>query len=273
MELQELKRKMLLCINTKEDMPIEVMNIINRAFEELSYIYKSSNTLYLPTSEYIDGTLAMLKSQLINSIGRNRKDAQIQKILIICNQIERELNETQSRTQGANSELEEEIKTENERRHKSDLSQIKEDNTQTAINITQLLEDSLKNIQSRQNRILDSRGYNMNTIQNINNNAISTIRAFVNSQGKEICTILDNQDNGTEKQLLQLYEQYLLENQHDKNRQTNLSKEEQFRESLNANISLEEQHDYAIEIQKKQEMQPQEDREEQPGILPGDIFD
>lgn len=285
--LEDLKKKMLLYLDSKECLSDEIMKIVEGAFIRLKEVYMQSHCDYEPTIKYLNGNLMTAKSILINKIGKEHKEEILKNVMSIYQMIEKDFEESKlnKEKREANKESDKEDLEEQEqenkkmRIHKENISQIKVNNIKETYDIMSILEDSLKDTQSRQNKILDSRGYNQNAIEEIQYKALSTIRYYINSNEKNINAILEQHDQEIKEQLLELYESFFIEKiRNEKKKRESRHDNNEFRESLDAKISLEEQFEFVMDTLDKQEKQKEEMEKEKnehtsEKSLPDDIFD
>lgn len=156
--------------------------------------------------------------------------------------------------------------------HKKGISEIGTDDKRITVKITNVMQDYLKNVQLAQNRILEANGFSMDRIEFIQQNINGFIRYFVNKNEKKIGKILEEDSNSLKEQLLNEYEQFLLQNRKEENLEAkNKTKREEFVEGLDSGISLEEQRDFSREHNKKEKLEGKQEKSVQ--ALPDNVIE
>lgn len=237
--IEELKRSMMRKVNNREEMPEEVIRTIQEAFNELLNIYRDLHSDNLAIQQYIEGSLGQVKVDITRKLGEKRRESQLRQVQDICRRIERELEE-------ADSQLD---KNREDEAHKQEILQIESGEHYTATRIMRIAEDSLRDVQSRQNHILNSHGDSMEKIEQVQQNVREFIRYFVSRNEGKIYGILKKDNDSLKEQLLREYEEYQLQVKQDDARkeegETKKSKREEFVDELDGNISLEAQRDFS----------------------------
>lgn len=271
--LEELKREMLAKTFYREDIPEEVTEVIQEAFDGILDRYKKLHCNNLNIQEYIEGKLAEVESDITKKLGEKRKNSQMEQVQFIIHGMERELEDL-------DESLEDEKRS--QERHKEEIRQIEPEDEKVKERIIEIVEDALTNVQSAQNRILDANGFSMDRIEQIRQNVREFIQEFVSinrgDKGK-IYEILRNDNTALSEQLLSIYKNYLLQDRstEEKNEigQDKKSKREEFVEGLDGGITLEEQRAFSLEQKRKMEKeleQKQEEQGEQVEGLPTDLI-
>lgn len=262
--IEDLKMRMRRKVNNKEAMPEEVIQTIQEGFKELLNIYKDLQCDNSSIQQYIEGNLRQLKADVTKNLGEKRRASQLDQVQDICGMIERELENPDIQKGTGKEEM-----------HKQEIMQIESGEQHISTRIMTELEDSLRNVQSVQNRILNSHGYSMEKMEQVNQNVRGFIRYFVSRNEGKIYSILNKDNNALKEQLLTEYEEYLAQNKQDKarseeekikneeDREENdteekageTSKRAEFIGELDGNISLEEQRkfsqNYMDEVESK----------------------
>lgn len=268
--LEELKRKMLAKTFYREGIPEEVTEVIKEAFDGILNRYKELHCNNLSIQEYIQGNLEYAKSCVIKNLGEKRKESQAEQVQSIIHGMERELEDL-------DESLEDEKRS--QERHKEEISQIEPEDEKVKERIIEIVEDALRNVQSKQNRILDARGFSIDRIEQIGQYAQEFIGYFVSRNEKRVYEILETDNNSLKEQLLSEYEEYLLQNKKEEEEKETepdkKSKREEFVEGLDGGITLEEQRDFSMEQKRKMEKELEQKKEEQGKqveALPSDVI-
>ena len=247
-EFEELRGNIIRKIEYKEEIPVEIVNMIRNILQEVSKIYDKYHCNNSEIQRYLEGKYDEIRMYLKKNISKERKEEKLEKTMFILNTIKKEIEENE---QGAN-----------EKKHKEELSTIESDNRVSTAKVIDIVTDSILNIQSRQNKILDARGFSDNRIEEVSQEVRGFIRYFQNRNKEKIYELFAQDDNSIQNELVQLYEDYVTTRKKDKR--------EEFRESLDANISLEEQHKFAMEKVEEANNKQQEEKSEQ--ALPVDYI-
>lgn len=240
-EISELKRNMLRVIINREEMPEEVIEVIENAFVEMKNMYEELKCDYPSTRQYIEGKKEEVIYYVNKYIENTRKDDQINEIQYILEKMKRDLEEPKQ----------DEDKIREENMYREGFLSVQGKNENYTKGIMDILKDELRNIQSRQNYILDANGKDYYEIEQIDEEISYFIRTFENQNDQKIFDALQNDDKQLQQTLLSQYEDYL-----EQNKKTDKQK---FKEGLASNISLEEQNEFAKEIAKKQENREQDE--------------
>ena len=260
--LEELKRAMIAKVFYRDAIPDEIMEVIQEAFDGILNRYKELHCDNLSIQEYIQGNLKYVKSYITNNLEEKRKESQIEQVEYIVRRMESELEDL---------DISLEDKRRNQEIHKEEICQIEPEDQEVSIRILDVVEDSLKDIQSKQSVILDVNGMSMERIEQIRQYAQEFIRNFVTRNEKRVYEILRRDNNSLKEQLVSDYEEYLLQNRNNEEKeQTNKSRREEFVAGLNIGISLEEQRAFSGEQTKGLEQKKEEQGKQEE--LPGDII-
>lgn len=256
--VEELKRTMMRKVNNREEMPEEVIRIIQDAFKELLNTYRNLHCDNLAIQQYIEGSLGQVKADVTRNLGDKRKESYFSQVQYICGRIERELEEVDRQID----------KSKQDEVHKQEILQIESGEQHMATRIVVMLEDSLRGVQSKQNHILSSNGDSIEKIEQVQQNAREFIRYFVSRNEGKIYVILKKDNDSLKEQLLREYEEYQLQVKQDYERkekgETKDSKRKKFVNKLDGDISLEAQRDflekYTAESKSKEEMDKKRNR-------------
>ena len=253
--LEELKRKVMSKLLYQDTIPEEVNKIIIDAFKNLSRFYEDMRYNSISIDEYIQGNLKIAQSEISKRLDIQRKEIQIQDIKAIFGKIQ--------------EEVEEQINEKNNQKYEQEFEQIGPDNKKITMMVTQILKDMLQDVQSRQIRILSSRGYNENVLDNIQQKTMIFINKLVKNDDSKIYEELMQDDKNMKQWILEEYEAYLEQEKSDESKQEQKKDARQeFVETLDSNISLEEQHKFATEIvSSENERENEKERD-----LPDDVI-
>lgn len=233
----------------------EIVNVVVEKFNTLRDIFAQNGVNPQIIDEYMDGNLSMIKAQ-IRGLYDTRKADILDQVDFIIKKIHTQMEETPE-------QQEPEEKRRMEQRNIDEMSLIETDNNAYARRIAGELADSIADIRSHANRVLDSRGIDMQTMENL----LEDIRLYINraeeSSGEEIDGMLDEDRNKTITRLTSQYEAALEEIKQIENKKEEQSEEKAFRNSLDAGISLEEQNKFAVQWA---EVDSAEKEEEKPAL-------
>ena len=238
-KIEELKRSMMKKVSNREPIPGEVIQTIQKAFSDLLNIYRDLHCDNLAIQQYIEESLGQAIAEVTKNVGEDRKETQLKQIQQICTKIEKELEDAEIQLN----------KTKMEEEQKQEILQIESGEQHTTTRIIGMVENFLRNVQSKQNRILNSHGITMDKIESVQKEAQEFIRYFVSRNEGEIYGILEKDNNFLKEQLLEEYEEYRLQNRQneagDEEEKSKKSKREEFVDGLDGKISLEEQRDFS----------------------------
>lgn len=256
--IEELKRKIFRKIENREAIPEEIKAIIEKSFANLEELYQKIGCNNETIKEYIEETKEEVEAA-INSNGENRKNIQFEEFQVILNRMQRKVEEQESIDNNmSRQEIEEVDFRDNEHSNR----------------IIDIVNDALRDIQNRQNYILDSRGYSYERIEQINEYVNSYIGNVGIQQEENIKYYMKEDKQELISQIMQEYEDYIQyeKSEEEKKEQPNNEKEE-FREGLNAGISLEEQHEFIEKRMNEEQMeQNEQNKENETKDLPGDLL-
>ncbi len=251
---EEFKRKVINRLQYEEKMPQEMEKIVTQIFEELKNRYKNLQCSSLSIIEYIEGNLHYAKNEINKYLNENRKENQWQYIGAFMRNIEKELNEGS-------------IKTKNVAMHQQEIEQMDSKDGQATERIENILGDFLRDIQSHQNRILDSRGYSMSQINDIQQETRGFINKSINQNEDKIYEILKRDSKQLKTWILEQYQDYVNQERiaQNKEKEKGKNEREEFMESLDAGISLEEQSQDAKE-RNEREVEENKNKEKDPNL-------
>lgn len=226
----QLKERTMSIFEYKEEIPVEVHKTIQEMFNSLEKKYKEMECYTPNIQEYMHGNLEELMARLNSEIGNRRKDEQYDDIQVFLRAIERKLEEK--------LDSEEQKRRDNE--DKENIGEIANDapnNIRITLNTMDLIEEYLRDVQSRQNRILYARGlYSQSQIEDINDEIRYFIMHLRNRNEEKIHEAYQSDNAQLREEILQAFEEYTIQRGEEPN------KKESFKDSLFAGISLEEQN-------------------------------
>lgn len=239
-KFEELKKDILKSIEYREDIPIEIVSMTKKILLEVSNIYDKFNCNDSAIQQYLEGKFDEIKKYLSVDIGKKRKNEKLEQVGFILRKISKEMEEINQES--------------NRKRYENEFLTVESNNRLSTNRVLGLITDSILNIQSRQNKILDARGFSDQRINQINQEVRAFIR-FVQSKNEEkIYELFVQDDKYIQNKLIKLYEDYLISTKKDKR--------EEFLESVDAKISLEEQHKFAVEKVEEVNNKQQEEKSE-----------
>ena len=235
--LEELKRKMMAKIYYREGIPEEVTNIIQKAFDGISDRYKELHCNNSSIQEYIQENLNYVKAYLKNNLGEKRKENQMEQLQYIIGKMQKDLEDGDKTIE----------KPKAEEKNRDMINQIEPEDKKITLNIIDIIEELLRDTQSRQSKVLDANEFSIDRIEEIKGETGYFIQGFLSKNEERIYEILVRDNEALKQQLLDEYEEYLLQNKkEEKQERDNKSRREEFIEELNAGISLDEQKEFLL---------------------------
>ncbi len=222
---EELRREMINTISYREGIPDDIQRIVKNVFEQLTTIFDEYRCNNSTIEMFCDSEFSQIKSTL-NNAGMKRIDSQLEQLTDVLNSVQRDLEQGYSNDElRARGDI-----------HMDELAQIGKNNSRTIDIVLDGLDEALRNIRLRQTRILEDRGFSERQIDEINEE-ITDLARRVHRRDEEMEDIFDIDADNLQDKLKQKYNLFLSE--------ATKSKEDSFRESLYAGISLEEQSENA----------------------------
>ena len=264
---EDFKGKVFKNVEQKEAIPEEIYKIINNMLNNMAQVYKDNHCNTNSITEYIKETEGEIMTEL-GEIGENRKNNEFQEILIVVNTIEKDIEDRIDYFQtkeGQNKAI-------------NGFEEMNLGDSRFSEIITNTLIDRLKDIQSRQSRILFSLGYSYSRIEEINDRVNGFINNAVN-QEKIIYDIIQKDSNELINDVKGMYEEYIQYSKQNENNKEELNetngqtRKEEFRERINSGLSLKEQSEYVEEFKRKENEKKEEQKETNScEALPSDII-
>lgn len=242
-----LRRNMMYVIENRGNMPADIMNLAIEMCERLEEQYDQVGCNNSSIRDYIQGNLNELMAKLQQIGSTMRKENQYDEVQAFLQKVEKDFEEKVD-------DEEQKSKDNNNKDIIGEICSNGQNNRMTPI-ITDEIQSTLKDIQSRQNKILATRGYSDRQIEAINDEVLYFIRNSKLKNEEQIYEALQGDDQELRKQLISVYDQYMDERQNGE--KTN---QEMFRESLDAGISLEEQSDNAKAFIENEDNRTEEEK-------------
>lgn len=257
---EEFKSKILTKISTNKELPTECINILKESFNDMFKV--CTNTSDAQTLEtlktYMQGNFDMLKVS-IKKLEEDRNSAKLDSVWKIVNQIE---NEIENNEDDAN-------------RTKTQIDDVQLNNASDATNMIDMTADYLRDAQDSFNKMLEIRGYSQQVIEGVNEKINNYISHFTVQTPDKITEILQEDQEILKKEIAEEYNGYLQEVKYvegEKQEDTTISRQEQFRQELDSGITLEEQKDFVDKFNENQENSNNKEEKNQNKDLPGDII-
>ena len=257
--LEEFKRKVMGKIAYSGETPKKIEKMIEQIFNGLENKYKDLQCSSLSIIEYIEGNLNYTKNEINKYFDEDRKEKRLEYIQAVIRSIERELDDKKS-----NISVD---------RHQQEIEQMDSEDERGTEKIEDIMEYFLKDVQSQQNRILDSRGYSMSKTYDIGQEVREFINDKISKNEVKIYEILKKDSTYLKTWILEQYQEYIEQEQKAKNEKSEDEEKkhgrEEFLASLDAGISLEEQNNF---VEQSKENQKNE-KPDQKSALPDHVID
>ena len=231
---EELKRSILVNLNNREEMPIDIIKIVGKSLETLNEIYDDMKCNNSTIKTYLEGKFNEINEEL-KSIGEERRNEHQEQVIYLLNKIKIGIEE-----------LGEDIQQKSqEEKDKEEFFYVKSKNIETTEKIVDIIKQGIISVQSTQKRILDYNGFSGDRIEQIEQSVLKFVLHMQSRSSDEISEILEKDDKKLQNELVQQYEDYLEYSKKDE--------KSKYRQSLDANISLEEQKEYALKMQESEQ--------------------
>lgn len=259
---EQLKRNMMWAFENRPEIPQEIFQLIQKMFLQLEEKYNSMKCNNSSIREYMQGNLDELIAKLEGKVGNSRKDEQFNDIKFVLERVRQNIEE----------KLDDEEQMRKDNQTQSQINEIGNNgnNIRISINTIYLIEESLRDVQSRQNKILHARGtLKDKQIEDINDEVIHFIAQLRNKNENEIHTAYKKDCIELRKELLEIYQEYIMQREHGKEDQKqNISSS--FKKSLSVEISLEEQKAFSEDV--LEELLNYDENELESNSLPSDLL-
>ncbi len=243
--LEDSKRKMINSVISNTQIPDNILKIVKDGFLKLQELYNRCGCNNSEIQEYIYGKINETCEYIKSYVEKGRRIEQAEILKHAFDTIEKRL-------------MEKHIKPD-----ERDAVEIKLDNVSKTKKITDIMIDMMKNIQSRQNRLLDARGYSSERILQIQDSANQCMRDYIKNNEEKIYNALQQDDKDLESFFKSQYIQIA-------NFMTPKTKREEFIEQINVkgNLDLKAQNENAKKIEEKNQ-----DKRTANKVLPDNIID
>lgn len=240
-EFEELKRKLMNKVNNKE-MPKEVIQIINDIYKKMMQITQRTGISNRKVEEVISENNRLLNRKVNNNIANARKESQLEEMNYILNGMQRNLEEIEESQ--LNEEQREEENNKSRQRNISTFEEMDMNSSKDVDGIVNLLDENVREVRSVIRRVLASRGVSEDKLDQVRNEFSRVIHYIQSKVPGELMRILREEDKRTIDEIITDYEEY----EEFRAQKKNKTKHEQFADSLDAGISLEEQHEFSNEF-------------------------
>ena len=171
---ENLKRRLLMEVSNREEIPADVTKMIKEAVIKLEQLYQRNGTINGSIEQYMEGTIQEINANLKNRFGEDRRTMHFTDVQQILNDIEKSVY-TRNNIEYA------EIGSTEQQRDMADKT-------------CELLREGLMDIRSRQNSILDARGFSQGRIEQINAEAVQFIREYISTHQEEVVQMYRDDD-------------------------------------------------------------------------------
>ena len=202
---KQLKRNMMWAFENRKDIPQDVTGQIQNMFNSLEEKYREKGCYSDSIEQYMQQNIEELVDRLERGIGDKRKDKQYEDIQAFLLEVERD---AEQKLEGE----EKKIKNAERQRKISEIGNNTPNNIGITLNSMDQIIDSLKDVQSKQNKILTDRGlYGNSKIEEMNDEMQNFIMQLRSTNEEEIHQAFIGDNAELRKELLQAYEQYSAE--------------------------------------------------------------
>jgi len=253
---EQLKRQMMWSFENKPEIPAEILQVIQKMFNQLEEKYKDMRCNSSTIQEYMRGKLDELVVTLEGQVGTKRKDERFEDIQGVLVGVEQDIEERLT-------DEEQKIR-DNKRQYQISEIGNNGNDIRTSINTVYIIEDTLRDVQSRQNRILQARGLlSERQIQEVNQEVTSFISQLRNRSEEKIHLAYKEDDIQLRQELLEIYQNYALEREEEQHTKEVETRKNEFRKGLTEGApSLEEQKSNSEMFVEKSQAESDKSREE-----------
>lgn len=225
--LDEFKKHVIYTIQQDETTIEQVVQYIKERMTELSNLFESNGVNFLTISDYMEEELKFLIMK-VTAICQDRTDMTTEQISFIVEKIQRKIDEEQS------------IQGSDENQEKSEFDTIETEDASFSRMITSKLEEFIMDIKTKAAAIMDSYGVDYSKIEEVISDTNSYMNKTLLDSEEELYDILSDNKKRIIEMLNSEYEQAL--------ESFNKNQEKEFRDNLDAGISLDEQHEFVENI-------------------------
>lgn len=238
-EFEEMKKSINEKFGKRESVPKDAMDILKKAIENLSEIYDEYGCNNSSIQEYMYGNLEQAKRQL-ERIGEQRKDMQYPHIQQFLRSVQNKIEDAEK-----DSESLEQIP-----KHKNRISEMfkkdeknKKDeiSRKTSGNVVKLIEGTLSDINSRQSKLLYSRGFDLDRIYQIYETAKSFITRYCSQSEEKLNEIYSMDDEELRQYIENEFDEFV----------EKIEKEPKENDNKDANKNFRNQMKFTGEFQEK----------------------
>lgn len=228
---EELRRNMNKILENRRGLPEEVIRRIKEMFDRLEEKYREMGCFSGTIQQYMQGNLDELILRLQKGIGTGRKEQQFEDVQAFLSGVERDIEQK--------LDSEEQKQKDAERREQiQEIGNDKPNNIRVTLNSMDEIVLALQDVQSRQRRLLASRGTSDRQVYEVDDEVQYFIRQLRSRDEEGIHAAFQQDSAELDYELLQAYEYYV-----EQRETAEKPKQDIFRESLSAGISLEQQRD------------------------------
>ncbi len=251
-ELYSIRNEIFNEVDSMSIVPEEVKSIIYKAFQQMNENYHNYDLDNSEIIKYIDGNYNETIANITRGKESDRRGVYWKKIDNLFDYLEEKI-----------------LNGEEIQRLEVERFEINDDQRDRIVSVVvDNLNDKLKDVQYKQNKLMEIRGYSDKEIENVNNEIISFIRNFI----KENEIGINSEYKGREKQLTSIVIDKVLERINELN-STEKTPEEMFKQGLSADLSLEEQRENAQRFTENQNKANKDERDSlTPRSLPTDLI-
>ncbi len=193
--LLELRRQIFTELNDMPIVPEEVENIIKDALVELSQLYENQRVSSDNIVSYIDGTFEETKANISTRSENDRRRVYWEQIENLFNKLEGKiLNDEELSVSDTNG------------------FEINDDNRGSTVNyIVDMINESLNDIQSKQRKLMEARGFSDEQIETQNDMARVFIMSFTANKAEDIEEFYKNREKDLKDEILEKVTEFIKE--------------------------------------------------------------
>ena len=191
--LLEVRRQIFTKLNNMPIVPEEVESIIKEAFVELSKLYENQRVSSDNIVSYIDWTFEETKANIRTSSENDRRGVYWEQIENLFNKLEGKiLNDEELSVSDTNG------------------FEINDDNRASTVNyIAEMLDERLRDIQSRQRKLMEARGFSDEQIETQNNMVREFIMSFMAKKAEDISVLYEDREKRLMNEILEKVTEFI----------------------------------------------------------------
>lgn len=232
-KLEELRNQLIYEIDIDESTEEQLIQLVNSSIAKLRDFLAYYGIDFEKLEEYIDSSAGIINEK-IKKMNQDNKEEIIGEVKAILYKFQNTIEEK-------NEENEEYEKDEEDNSNVANEETIEIDSRKQARLITSEIEDFLRDIREKAISLMNAYGINYSKIDEIVYDINSVINKEILDSEDKVYEILSNEVERVEEKLNDGITQILNDTK---------TKSEEFKEELNAGISLEEQYEFAKEQEK-----------------------